>query len=297
MCLAIVILFSIYAVVSDEFLLRFISPNIKGLQTIGFFQNADGEVVRKTRTDSLWFRVSKAHSIYGGDGVVTSSNSTTTLNIHDDIELILSADSYVRIRELDGKPLIRLSSGEMKIKSSEDQSVLLKQGSKIEEVKLKKGENIISESRGGVQQTKDITENNRDEEVVKPQLENEQPSIVPPEKAMVADLIANFDLPSPKDQTLFLVQSKFEILVSAEAVCPNSCVIRIIKEGKVFREQRFQKNEMAYVLLTNETCKIGAYEWNYENEFTQSRGQFSIEKFEESKFAQAVREQRPVEIK
>lgn len=313
---SLVFLLSLYALCSDRFLLRFIPEFKQSLIPIAKVSFKKGMVIRKTRLDSLWIPVELGAVLYDGDRFMTYDDSAAEIIISEKAKIYVEPSSIVRVRNVDGKPLIRVSNGSVKTEFTEDQTILIKKGSKIEEVVVRKGEYFIrNESSAGIQittynsQFKSVggktepekqtkmkvaeektadTESISDEDKLKETENSPKLSIEEIKKAeAVAQAIEDanylYDLPTPKAHTLFLLKAERKnpqkLLISAEQKCNNKCKLTLYRDQEILKHAEFISPQQPLFWLEPQEIKPGNYKWVYESETAQSESDFKVQDF------------------
>jgi hypothetical protein len=316
---------SIYTIISDTFWLRILHADIAGLDSIGKVVTEAGSAARKTRSDTLWLPLQKNEKIYGSDLISTEKDSIIVLELNSKLQLTVEPKSFVRIRWVDGHPLIRLAKGEIKTNFAQDEVLWIKKGSKVENVLIRKGTYFIkNDLTQGIQitsYTQDVKVSagvgDRSSSTTKAHLKEE--SNLTPEKDDEKDAPAEaagtekdepltdiasldpaqeqvFDLPTPEDRTIFLIKSTQTIVIGAKAICPDLCTLRIFKDQKEFLVKQLNTNEKGTYQLASSQIIPGEYSWNFSSKTFEHAATFSIREFSESSLSNAIETGRPIEV-
>ncbi len=313
-----VLMFSLYSLSNETVFLIFIKELQTGLEPIAIIDTKSGPSSKRTVIDSLWLPTLEKQIVYVGDALFTKDEATLGIKLNENAKLFVEPNSYLRIRKIDGLPLIRLSQGVVKAEVTGEQTILIKKGANIEKVILQKGTYFIkNELSSGIQimaytQNANLTQghteksnpiknsatNNTDEETDKPdKVEKIDSTKEKPTTGKIAETDTDFDLPTPIEGTLFLVKNPKDIVVGSMPKCPDSCSIKIYyNQENILVEKNLNKNEPALIVLKSETLQEGFYEWIFETQTSQFKSHFNVRKFSEDSLSEAIRTDTPIEI-
>ncbi len=305
-------LFSIYTLANEGYWLRFIGEINVGLKPMATATERKGDVIKRTQIDTLWLPVQLQKLIYDGDIVSTFSDSSVEISISATSKLFVEPDSMIRLRTFDGKPLIRLSLGAVKATFTEDQVILIKKGSEIEEVLMRKGTYFIkNDQSAGIQITpyENEIKNSGPKEESRTKAHMSDEAVVDEAQSHAAMKAADesikrgevvYDLPSPAEGTQFLVKDANHnlknILISAQEYCRDRCMLRVYKNSKVLKSQEFSKGQVAYYKLSAQDLSPGFYEWSFESENSSFKSNFEIKKFSDEEFEKSLLLEKPIEF-
>lgn len=299
--------FSIFTTVSDSFWLRYISPITTGLTPIGKISGKAGTSLRKTRADSLWLPVNSASLIFNSDILSTEKDSHVEIEMTKDLRITIEPKSLVRLRMQDGKPLLRLSKGEIKTNFIDDQVVLIKRGPRIEEILIRKGTYLIkNDMSAGIQITTftqemnslpGVKEEKRTQSKMKDDSVEETNSSAKKQKETEeSGNQLSYDLPTPRDNTLFLLKSPQSILVAAKITCPDKCKLTLYRDNHEFKTYNWNHDESSIVRLEPEEALPGLYSWIYSSQNFEHKSTFTIQEFSETALGKAIENSQPIEI-
>lgn len=308
---------SLYTLSSDTLLLSFVSEISTGLDSMAEVRSKTGYASRKTVLDSLWLPMSLNQKIFKGDSLFTESESTLAIKLNETANLFVEPNSFLRFREVDGKPLIRLSRGIVKAEVTDEQIIFIKRGAWVEKVLLQKGTYFIKNdqsagiqittydqnvnlAQGRSEESKKMQSLSSESEEDKFERESQSEKTETSQEAVKTDIADGidfeFDLPTPRDGTLFLVKNSRSIAVGSMSKCLNSCLLKVYFNQKIFIERSFRINEPAVIKISSDQIKFGNYEWTFETEISQFKAQFSVEEYSDAELSKALENERPVEI-
>lgn len=298
--------FSIYTTVSTTFWLQFLEPITAGLNPIGKISAKTGSSIRKTHLDSLWLPILTENKIFNSDILLTEKDSNVEVEINKDLHLTVEPKSLVRITLLDGKPLIRLSKGEVKTQFTNDQVVLIKRGPRIEEVLIRKGTYLIkNDMSAGIQITSFAQETKslagaKDEAKTKAKMKDTslEETNGPVKQAELKEEVprVNYDLPTPQDGTTFLVKNSQPIVIGAKIVCPDRCQLTIFRDNHELKSLKWNEGEPSLTRLDGDELQPGKYSWSFSSQMSEHKSTFTIQEFSESALEKAIENSLPVEI-
>lgn len=302
---------SLYALSSESFFLPFIPELTEGLDAMAGISSKSGHSSKKTITDSLWLPTTSNQIVYSGDALFTDSESTLVIKINDAAKLFVEPDSYIRLRKIDGKPLIRLSKGVVKAEVTDEQIIFIKNGATIEKAILQKGTYFIkNDQTSGIQITtydqnvnlshgkKEYTEQTKSSMAQSEddsQMDSKSPHLEQ-EINNAVDQEIQYDLPTPTQGTIFLVKNPKEIAIGSLAKCPNSCSFKVYFNQSNVLEKSMKLNEPTVLKIPPDKIQEGYYEWTFETETSQFKSDFKVKKFSEDELSNALLNEIPVEI-
>ncbi len=301
---------SLYALSHDSFFLPFVPELSEGLKAMAGIDSKSGHSSKKTAVDSLWLPTVQTQTVYAGDALFTESESSLVIKLNANAKLIIEPDSYLRLREIDGKPLIRLSKGIIKAEITDEQVIFIKKGAVIEKAILQKGTYFIkNDQTSGIQitaydQNANLTQGKKEDSTPKSTAsqtdENQDPESVKAKANNPANDPAQseieYDLPTPAQGTLFLVKNPKVIAVGAHAKCPNSCHLKIYLNQSSILEKTMKTNEPAVLKISQDQVAEGLYEWIFETETSQFKSDFTVKKYSDETLSDAISNGTPVEI-
>lgn len=306
-----ILLFSLYTLVSDRFWPSFIKEFSEGLVRIATITEEKGSSYKKTSVDTLWLPLFSKASVYFGDTIKTSKETSVNVELNPKASFRIEEDSLVRIKLYDGKPMIRLANGTIQTNFLEDQVVLIKRGAKIEEVIIQKGSFLIkNDLSAGIQITqftqetkKSAGEKEKQQTKAKANKESEDDDKKNGEELPEDDSIAHeeimqvtYHVPYPEDDTVFLMKSPKDILVAAQIKCPDSCSLKIYRNQKLLTELRSSATEPALTKIPADQAVVGVYEWEFTSETKNHKAKFYIEEYSEDAVSRAIEKGHPIEI-
>lgn len=324
---ALLFLISLVGLFNERLLLQFVNEYSLGMLPLAKVSAKTGNVVRKTRVDTLWIPIYMAKPVYDGDRIVTYADSTIEISMGDQAKLFVEPNSVVRLRQIDGHPLIRISEGSVKAEFLKDQTIFIKRGAQIEEVVVRKGEYFIkSNSSAGVQITtfsqsnkqiagkKDVEKNVKMEatEAVDEKSDEKSDKSLAETTAQAKQALAleelNFmyDLPTPAPHTLFLRKTKaispaateeFEFFISATQRCENKCKMTLYFNKEIFRQADFQSPQQPLLRIAPSEIKNGDYRWIFESDNYNFESDFKVRDYSVELLNDAIANDEPVEIR
>lgn len=302
---------SLYALSNESFFLPLIPELSDGLHAMAGINSKSGHSSKKTMIDSLWLPTTANQTVYAGDALFTESESTLVIKLNEHAKLFVESDSYLRLREIDGKPLIRLSKGVIKAEVTDEQVIFIKKGAMIEKAILQKGTYFIkNDQTSGIQITaydqsvnlaqgkKENSEQTKssmaqtDDDPTTESKDTRQASET--EKASEQEI--EYDLPTPTQGTVFLVKNPKEIAIGTLAKCPNSCSLKVYFNQSVILEKNMKMNESTVLKISPDKILEGYYEWTFETETSQFKSDFKVKKYSEDELSSALSNEIPVEI-
>ncbi len=298
--------FSIYTTISTTFWLRFLEPITTGLNPIGHVSTTTGSSIRKTHLDSLWLPLSHQNKIFNSDILLTEKDSNIEVEINRDVKITVEPRSLVRITWFDGKPLIRLSKGEIKTQFTNDQVVLIKKGPRIEEVLIRKGSYLIkNDMSAGIQITSFAQETKslaglKEEAKTKAKMKDtsfEEPQTAPKVTEATEEApTVNYDLPTPSEGTVFLLKNAQPIFIGAKVVCPDQCQMTLYRDNHEFKSFKWKRNESSVVSIESDEVQPGQYSWSFTSQMFEYKSAFSIQPFSEQALEKAIDNSQPIEV-
>lgn len=324
--LSLVLIFSFYLISSNSFWVRFLPAVTNDLVPIAEIKSVEGTVLRKTTLDTLWIPISKNSKVFDSDLISTGDGDRAEVEMGD-ISFSIDPNSLVRMKVVDGKALIRLSSGSLNAKSKSDQMLKIQRGSQVEDVKLETGTYAIkSDSAFGVQITgfnqgvdekksaknsgqpdpeKDTTKEDLDEatdDAPTPENladnKNEKKSSQPFDASggMPAPKEPIYNLPTPKENTQFLFRTPHSIVIAAQSLCTGICQLKIFRNQTEWRTIEFKEGQNPAFTLEASDLLEGRYDWLYKANSLELRSHFAVDSYADDKFIRAMEAGRPVEV-
>lgn len=305
--LGFIFLFSSYTTVSQTFWLRFLPPITYGLPAIGTVIGQAGSTNRKTKFDTLWLPVFSTQSVFDGDFVATEKDSTIEVELTKDLRFTVEPQSLIKIKLTDGKLLLRLSKGEVRTQFATDQTVFIKKGARIDEVIIRKGSYLIKNDTGaGIQittftQELKTTTSLNEQARAKAQLQGDDTadeptngkSSRPKEKSAAAQA---YDLPTPREGTVFLMRGPQDVLIGAKTNCPDKCTLHIFKDQQEIKSLEFLEGEPCLFRLERSEIRTGLYSWAFSSQTFDYNSNFSIQEFTAQALANAIENGSPTEV-
>lgn len=304
----LMLILSLYSLISDRFWSMFITEFSNGLAPIASVSDEKGSNIKKTSVDTLWLPLFSKATIFFGDIIQTNKQSAVNIELNSKISFRIEEESLVRIKIFDGKPMLRLSSGTIQTNFLQDQTLLIKRGSKIEAVTIQKGSYFIkNESTAGVQITKHYQETRKEAGERKSQQtkykskteENEENSTEDSEENSTAEqqkVNIDYHLPYPQNKTLFLIKTPIEIFIAAQIKCKDYCSLKVYRNNKLIVDMKRNKNEDSFVKLSASQAVEGSYDWEFSSEVIEHKANFVIKKFNEHDIFKAIEEGYSIEI-
>jgi len=303
---------SLYALSTESFFLSFIPELSDGLHAMADISSKSGRSSKKTISDSLWLPTATNQTVYAGDALFTESESTLIIKLNEFAKLFVEPDSYLRLREIDGKPLIRLSKGVIKAEVTDEQIIFIKKGAMIEKAILQKGTYFIkNDQTSGIQITaydqnmnlahgkkenSEQTKTSMAQPDDDPQTDSKGgPNLDNNDPVNAVEQEIQYELPTPNQGTIFLIKNPKEIAIGAFAKCPNSCTLKVYFNQSNILEKSMKLNEPAVLKISPDKILEGYYEWTFETETSQFKSDFKVKKFSEDELSNALLNEIPVE--
>lgn len=308
---SVLLIFSLYTLISDSFWLTFVSEYNKGLNQIGTILEKSGYSKRRTYIDTLWLPLKMASTIYSGDTLATSSNATLEVEVKPTLKFKMEPDSLIRVRVFDGKPLVRVTEGKIKTHASEQQTIFVKKGTEVKEVEVKQGENPVDTNTNSTETKMSQAPTGKDSEETTPEASTttipvSSTTLAKPTTTTIqntanssAAIIAKYgklQLPTPKDGTTFLVNNPGEIVIAAIAICPDRCEMRVSYNGNEYFRRNFQMNEQPIVRIPSNSIQFGDYTWVFTYTDKEIKQSFKIRKFTNESLIESMKSKAPVEV-
>ena len=312
------LLFSLYSLSNESVFLIFISELKTGLQPIALIDTKSGPSSKRTTIDSLWLPTNEKQIVHVGDSIFTKDEATLGIKLNENAKLFVEPNSYLRIRKVDGLPLIKLSQGVVKAEVMGEQTILIKKGATIEKVILQKGTYFIkNELSSGIQitaytQNTNLTqgETEKSNKVKNSTPDNTEAETETPDQSKNVEATkeklnlgsskedsTDFDLPTPVDGTLFLVKNPKDIVVGSMARCPDTCRMKIyFNEDQTIVDVNLKQNDPGLIILKSSQLQEGYFECMFETQTSQFKSNFKIRKFSEDALSEAILTETPVEI-
>ena len=304
---SILLVFSLYTLISDSFWLNFVSEYNQGLNQIGTILDKSGYSKRRTYVDTLWLPLKMASIIYSGDTLSTTSNATLEVEVKPTLKFKMEPDSLIRVRVFDGKPLVRVTEGKIKTHATEQQTIYVKKGTEVKEVEVKQGENPVET------ESTPLMKNQPDAPTAVPKESDTLatttiPNLTTTTRLMTTTTIGKMNaetiltkfgklqLPTPKEGTTFLVNTPGEIVIAAIAVCPDNCEMRVSFNGAEYYRRSFRMNEQPIARIPGSSIQYGDYTWTFTTGDKDFKHSFKIKKYSNENLMEAMKSKAPVEI-
>lgn len=304
-CLAAVLLMA-----NDGFLLKRFTPVADGLSEIAIVNDLHGKVSKKTVLDSMWLPILKANSVFNSDQLETGLGSEAEVQVGDKSTVLVKENTKVRLSKIDDEINFRLSHGEVQLNALIDQNIRIQRGADTETLSVKRGFYIIKidpvfgvllqsttappkfEKTGKIKNK--IAKSKAVEEVKIKTVKNDGKEDPPQPETTRKKL--SYDLPLPKEATVFLGYKQQEIIVAARRTCPDVCNLTIFRNHQLWKAADFKTGEQSVVRLPPLEMNVGTYDWIFSTETAEFRSRFVVKDFSDDEFQKAIENKIPVEI-
>lgn len=304
-CLAAVLLMA-----NKPFLLKRFKPVTNGLPEIATVRDLQGKVAKKTIIDSMWLPVVKAEAVFNSDQLETDLASEVEVQVGKQSIVLVKENTKVRLSKVEDEINFRLSHGEVQVNALIDQNIRIQRGADTETLFVKRGFYIIKidpmfgvlfqsttappkfEKTGSIKNK--IAKSKAVEEVKTKTVKNDGKEDPPQPETTRKKL--SYDLPLPKEATVFLGYKNQEIIVAARRTCPDVCNLTIFKNHQLWKAADFKTGEQSVVRLPPVEMAVGTYDWIFSTETAEFRSRFIVKDFSEDEFQKAIENKIPVEI-
>ncbi len=278
---------------SDRISLGMIPILKTNLVEIGIAKEEQGSVLRRTVNDVLWLPLEMGTRLYDSDTVFTGSKARFLAHIKGDFEVEVSENSLVRLGIIDGKPLIDLRAGSVRIEAKGPRSdVIMQRG--IEKADTK------AES-SGQQATERMTESQELPSDPTPGTKVDEPPAAESEVQSsktktqpVKQRASKF--PYPANATLLLFKKSGTLKILADDACATQCSIHLEVAGET-QDRSFAKGEAPEVGLELKQGFSGKVFWSYSaSGQSGSKFWFEVQPYSNDAVLRGLKEKRPVEI-
>lgn len=306
----LVCLAAVFLVANNGFLLKRFKPVSEGLSEIATVRDLLGKVSKKTVIDSMWLPVQKASVVFNSDQLETEIGSEAEVQIGKKSIVLVKESTKVRLSIVEDEINFRLSHGEVQVNALLDQNIRIQRGADTEILSVKRGFYIIKiDPMFGVlfQSTtappkfekigklKNKIAKEKAAEEVKIKTAKNDGKVDPPQPESTRKKL-NYDLPLPKEATVFLGYKQQEIIVAARRTCPDVCNLTIFRNHQLWKAADFKAGEQSVVRLPPLEMGVGIYDWIFSTETAEFRSRFVVKDFSEDEFQKAVDNKIPVEI-
>ena len=310
LCL-IVFVVSLFLGAKNSLGLKYFSPIISGLQSIARVKELHGETSRKTTLDVMWLPLTKGGEIFNFDQLQSELASEVEIQVGEKSVVLAKENTKLRLGLIEGDINFRLSQGEAQVNVLIDQYIRIQRGAEFETLYVKKGYYVIKidpvfgvqfssttappkfEKTGKIQNK--IAEEKKKKEDVKAKNDKKDGKIDPEQPESTRKKIS-YDLPQPKDSTVFLGYKKLELIVAAKRTCPDACTLKIFKNHQLWKDNAFKSGEQSVVRIPPSEMSIGIYEWIFATETAEFRSKFVVKDFSDEELFKAIQNKQPVEI-
>lgn len=308
---SLLLIICFYLIASYQYWLRYFDPIESGLLKVAITSDTIGTITRKTSADSLLLPLKNNSNVYNQDLIKTESSSSLEIQFPNNLSLYVKENSIVKVKMFNNTLLLKITTGEVQITSKINQKIKIQRGAAIEDFEINSGMYTFkSDSLFGVQITAHNSPHNNSEKKTSTQAESKEEESKTDKKqtqqasvdkdtvdlGMKDQNIINYELPTPKDTTIFLRRKPTGIMISASKSCPNSCQLKIFKNHALWKSVSYSTAQPTIFHLAAKDADIAAYDWIFITESSETRGQFSVKNFTNEELSLAIKNERIVEI-
>lgn len=306
----LVCLTAVMLAANNGFLLKRFMPVSDGLAEIANVRDLHGKVSKKTVVDSMWLPVMKTAPVFNADQLETDLGAEAEVQIGNKSTVLVKESTKVKLSMVEDEINFRLARGEVQVNAHIDQNIRIQRGADTETLFVKRGFYIIKidpmfgilfqsttappkfEKTGNIKNK--IAKSKAIEEVKAKTVKNDAKEDPPQPETSRKKL--NYDLPLPKEATVFLGYKQQEIIVAARRTCPDACHLTIFRNHQLWKAAKFKTGEQSVVRLPPTEMGIGTYDWIFSTETAEFRSRFVVKDFSEVEFQKALESKIPVEI-
>lgn len=275
--------FGIYTLSVNTFWINYIGELTQGLVEVGFVGAIEGKSTRRTYHDTIWLHLAKDKKVYNNDTIATHESTKLEINL-ENIKITLEENTLVRIKNINGKPVIRVARGLVNAEVGEGAQLLVQTTMKKTEVQrgryLLTSDNppeaeeteVDGDIANGLRQAKALPKTT---ETSKEKDDSDQTREKNSAKNMVAEP-SLWKLPTPKDGSVFLVQRHGTILFGYRESCDETCSLVILRDEQVVKEFSFKTNEQAIVYVSTSELSFGRFTWEFKSSKDAFKSGFEI---------------------
>lgn len=295
--------FGIYTLSVNTFWINYIGELTQGLVEVGFVGNIDGKSTRRTYHDTIWLNLTKNKKVYNNDTIATHESTTLEINL-DNVKITLEENTLVRIKNINGKPIIRVARGIVSADVGEGAQLLVQTTMKKTEIQRGRylltsdnppetdGKEAEGDIANGLRQAKNAP---KAEGVAKEKDEEEQlREKKSPEKAVTQPQL--WKLPTPADNAIFLVQRHGTILFGYKESCDETCGLTIFRDDQPVKEFSFKTNEQAIVYVSTSELPFGHYTWEFKSTKDYHKASFDLLSYSQQTMFEYLKLNRSFEI-
>lgn len=298
--------FGVYTLAESSFWISYIGEMTQGLTEVGYVSNLEGKSSRRTYHDSIWLNLSKNKKVYSYDTIATANSTTLEINLNN-IKITIDENSLVRIKNINGKPIIRVARGIVSAAVGEGSQLLVQ--TTMKRTEIQRGRYLLTSDHppeaeaneadgdiaNGLRAAKDVvkkldvvseTAHAKDDGDLKERIGTEKTSTE----------TSAWKLPSPAQGALFLVQKHGTILFGYQESCDESCSIRISQNDKTVREYKFRPNEQATVYVSTSDLSYGEFIWEFVSSKQTRKFNFEIQPYSQERLFENLNLKRSFEI-
>jgi len=276
--------FGVYTLAVNSFWVSYIGELTQGLVEVGFVESIEGKSTRRTYHDTIWLNLTKNKKVYTNDTIATHDSTTLEIQLQN-VKITLEENSLVRIRNINGKPVIRVAKGRVSANVGKGSQLLVQ--TSMKKTELQRGRYLLtSDSPPQSESTEadgDIANGLRQAKTM-PKVEGiakgdtdashqQQEATATPKKEFENP---NWKLPTPAEGLVFLVQRHGIILFGFQEFCDDECSLVISKNNQVIKEIKFKTYEQAVAEVSTSNLPFGQYTWEYKSAKVSHSSHFEI---------------------
>jgi hypothetical protein len=298
--------FGVYTLTVSSFWIGYIGEMTQGLTEVGYISNLEGSSTRRTYHDTIWLNLSKNKKVYNYDTIATSKNTTLEITL-DNIKITIAENSLVRIKNINGKPVIRVARGVVSADVGEGAQLLVQ--TTMRKTEVQRGRYLLTSDN-----PPEAEENEADGDIANglrqakpiPVTEGASITVLPHEEGELKERIATADketkvisewkLPTPTDGQLFLVQKHGTILLGYQESCDDNCKIVIYQNERIVKEFNFKPNEQSIIHVSTRDLPDGEFIWQFVSTKKTYKARFEIQPYSQERMFENLNLKRSFEI-
>lgn len=297
--------FGVYTLSVNSFWVSYIGELTQGLTEVGYVESVDGKSTRRTYHDTIWLNLTKDKKVYTNDTIATHDSTTLEIQLQN-VKITLEENSLVRIRNINGKPVIRVAKGRVNAEVGEGSNLMVQ--TSMKKTELQRGRYLLTSDNPpepeGKEAEGDIANGLRSAKVVaKIDGEAKEESVddsVPHEKVMAPPKqeVENpqWKLPTPAEGMIYLVQRPGSILFGYKEFCDDACTLIISKDNQTVKEFKFKTYEQAVAEVDSRDLPFGQYTWEYISTKASYKSHFEILPYSQENLFKNLNSKRSFEI-
>lgn len=271
--------FAFTVVVSQDLPSSWIPIETSGLKVLTTQFTFTGRVQRRLINDSLWLPLTNKTPIFEGDTLFVESGGKLELAVDPGTKLEIPENTMVRLQIFDGRLLIVLKKGDMKVMGSTEVNVQVGETRKSEPIK--EGKIAVRPANP----TQGEGQNPTDQ----PKLEVLENEDLRPEDITLKKL------PYPENKTVFLHFGRGKIHLIPKKQCSRKCRFVVRQGTEVIIEREFSTEFVPQAKIEIGISSNGLWSWSLQDK-EDLEGTFEIAPMTSENFQRAVKDQLNVEV-